>query len=46
MQNDWVNYGALTSHKYLLNAVWSELRFVFGDMPVDVVTNARIVVER
>jgi hypothetical protein len=46
MMNDWVNYGMLTSHKYVPNAVWSEFHFVFSDMPVDIVANVRIMVER
>jgi hypothetical protein len=45
MMNDWLNNSELTSRKYLPNAVWSEIHFVFSDMPVDIVANARIIVE-
>jgi hypothetical protein len=46
MMNDWVNNGVPSSLKYFLNAVLFDLHFVFTDMPVDIVANARIVVER
>jgi len=46
MQKDRVNNGALTSLKYLPIAVWSELRFVLSDMTVDIVADARIMVQR
>ena len=40
-----VNNSELTSSKYLPNAVWSEIHSVFGDIPVDIVAKARMIVD-